>query len=266
MPSAYLLVSHGSRDPRPQIAMEQLAKLIYQHQARIIENNLYSAASSNWLAPKPEATRTPLAYLAKPLVEIACLELSPLQLHQQIVEFSDRALAAGYNRIQIVPLFLLAGVHVTQDIPQEVEQARQIVGKKLSVELRSHLGTHPNLIDLLASQIATTTADAKILLAHGSRRPSAKLTVEKIATQLGASVAYWAVEPKLATRVQELVDTGHQQIAIVPYFLFAGGITDAIASNVAELKRQFSSAQLQLLAPIGASAQLANLIMDLFEE
>lgn len=258
MPSAYLLVSHGSRDPRPQIAMEQLAKLIYQQTA----NNLSSPASSNRLT----STRSPLAYLAKPLVEIACLELSELPLHQQIVEFSDRALAQGYNRIQIVPLFLLAGVHVTKDIPTEVEQAREIIGQKLSIDLRSHLGTHPNLIHLLASQMATTLADASILIAHGSRRPAAKVAVEKIATELGALPAYWAITPKLATQVQQLVDKGHQRIAIVPYFLFAGGITDAIASQVKELNSQFLSIHLQLLKPIGASTQLAHLIMDLFEE
>lgn len=70
-------------------------------------------------------------------------------MHQQIVEFSDRALAKGYDRIQVLPLFLLAGVHVTEDIPQEVEQARAIIGQKVSIDLRSHLGTHPNLIRLL---------------------------------------------------------------------------------------------------------------------
>ena len=33
MSSAYLLVSHGSRDPRPEVAMQQLAKLIGQGQS-----------------------------------------------------------------------------------------------------------------------------------------------------------------------------------------------------------------------------------------
>lgn len=258
MPSAYLLVSHGSRDPRPQIAMQQIAKLIYQHPERITANNLYN---SNRLT-----SRSSLAYLAKPLVETACLELSSLPLHQQIVEFSDRALAKGYDRIQVLPLFLLAGVHVTEDIPQEVEQARAIIGQKVSIDLRSHLGTHPNLIRLLASQMANNTADASILIAHGSRRPGAKVAVERIAKELGASAAYWAIPPKLATRVQELVDTGRQRIAIMPYFLFAGAITDAIASHVTELSSQFPSAHLQLLEPIGASAELANLIIDLVQE
>lgn len=258
MPSAYLLVSHGSRDPRPQIAMKQLARLIYQQTA----NNLSSLASSNRLT----STRGSLAYLAKPLVETACLELSALPLHQQIIEFSDRALVSGYDRIEIVPLFLLAGVHVTEDIPIEVEQARAIIGQKIAIDLRSHLGTHPNLVRLLASQMARTTTDASILIAHGSRRPGAKVAVEKIAQELGAVTGYWAVAPKLATRVKQLVDIGHQSIAIVPYFLFAGGITDAIASHVKELSSQFPSAHLQLLEPIGASAELARLIMDLVKE
>lgn len=266
MPSAYLLVSHGSRDSRPQVAMEQLAKLIYQHKSRVVDQEKLSlvASNSNWHASTSNAS--PLACLAEPLVETAYLELSPTPLHQQIVEFSDRALAFGYNRIQVVPLFLLAGVHVTEDIPAEVAQAKQIIGQKLSIELRSHLGTHPKLADLLSSQMATTTTDASILIAHGSRRLGAKVAVEKIASKLGALAAYWAVPPKLAARVQELVDIGHQRIAIVPYFLFAGSITDAIASTVEELNSQFPSTHLQLLEPIGASAQLANLIMDLIEE
>jgi len=266
MPSAYLLVSHGSRDPRPQIAMEQLAKLIYQQKSQVVDKEKLSLGASNSNKHTSTSNASTLACLAEPLVETAYLELSPTPLHQQIVEFSDRALAFGYNRIQVVPLFLLAGVHVTEDIPAEVEQAKQIIGQKLLVELRSHLGTYAKLTDLLASQMATTTTDASILIAHGSRRPDAKVAVEKIASRLGALAAYWAVPPKLAARVQELVDIGHQRIAVVPYFLFAGGITDAIASTVEELNSQFPSAHLQLLEPIGASAQLANLIMDLVEE
>jgi len=39
--------------------------------------------------------------------------------------------------------------------------------------------------------------------------------------------AYWAV-PRLELRVKELVNAGHRQIGILPYFPL-GGITDAIA-------------------------------------
>ncbi len=61
MPSAYLLVAHGSRDPRRQMAMEQLAKLIYQQQlleARISKKH-FSKSADNLLT------------IVEPLVDIA---------------------------------------------------------------------------------------------------------------------------------------------------------------------------------------------------
>ena len=250
MPSAYLLVSHGSRDPRPQVAMNHLAVLISQ------------------LPPLP------------PRVGTAYLELSSVPLHEQIKEFG---VASGNNHLQIVPLFLLPGVHVMEDIPTEVAIAQQALGQELKINLRPHLGTHSGLSRLLVTQQAATELnafnrcaacrqtpeskiDAWILLAHGSRRPGSKQLVEVMATQLRAVSAYWAVPPKLELRVKELVSTGHKQIGILPYFLFAGGITDAIAEMVENLKLQFPTTNLLLAEPLGASAALADLIWDLIEK
>lgn len=281
MSSAYLLVSHGSRDPRPQFAMEQLAILISQRQlaGRI---NLPAAASSKALVEadraqivhnsrlqfKPSLSKSPVAGLAASpvaLVGTACLELSAEPLHEQIRQFGVRTLVAGSNRIQVVPLFLLPGVHVMEDIPAEVARAQQALGQELIIDLRPHLGTHPGLSHLLASMVAKT-ADGWILLAHGSRRAGAKQTVEVIATQLGAVAAYWAIPPKLESRVKQLVKAGCQQIGILPYFLFAGGITDAIAQSVEQLKVQFPCVDFHLAEPIGTSAELADLIWDLIEK
>lgn len=242
MPSAYMLVSHGSRDPRPQVAMEQLAELVFQK-----NNRLASLA------------------VREPLVGTACLELSPIPLHEQIKEFGARAVAAGYNRIQVVPLFLLPGVHVMEDIPAEVAKARQILGQELPIDLRPHLGTHPGMSRLLANSMAATTADSWILLAHGSRRAGSKQPVEAMAKQIKALEAYWALAPRLESRVKDLVSAGHRQIGILPYFLFAGGITDAIARSVEQLKVH-SDAFLHLAEPLGASAELADLIWDLVEK
>ncbi len=194
----------------------------------------------------------------------ACLELAPVPLHEQIREFGDRALKYGYNRIEIVPLFLLPGVHVMEDIPAEVAIAQTTLGR-LKLELKPHLGTHPGLVRLLAKKQATTKAEAGILLAHGSRRAGAKQPVEAIAQQLGVVSAYWAVPPSLASRVQELVTAGHQRIGIIPYFLFAGGITDAIVQSVEQLQEQFPAVEIHLAEPLGASQELALLILDLVD-
>lgn len=281
MSSAYLLVSHGSRDPRPEVAMQQLAKLIYQRQSAgrinllvpelskaLLEVGEWTQTESNrsW-QNRLKSSNTPLVapQKEKTLVGTACLELSAEPLHEQIRQFGDRALLSGYNRVQVIPLFLLPGMHVMEDIPAEVAIAQQAL-EQVKIDLRPHLGTHPGLSHLLATSMAATKADAWILLAHGSRRPGSKQTVEAIATQLNAISAYWAVPPKLATQVKALVDQSYQQIGILPYFLFAGGITDAITSTVEQLKVQFPSVHLALAEPIGASVELADLIWDLIEK
>ncbi|MEH2211313.1 sirohydrochlorin chelatase [Nostoc sp.] len=240
MSSAYLLLSHGSRDPRPEIAMQQLARLVCQKLS------------------------------SEHLVGIAALEMSPQPLHEQIQQFAKSAFgdytqSQNENRLKIVPLFLLPGVHVMTDIPAEVALAQQAAGQDIIIELQPYLGSHPNLEKLLTKQIAAIKAEAWILLAHGSRRPGSQESVEAMAASLGAVTAYWAGPPSLESRVKELVDAGYREIAILPYFLFAGGITDAIATSIEELKLQFSAVNFHLAEPLGASAELAELIWDLTE-
>ncbi|MDZ8033584.1 sirohydrochlorin chelatase [Nostoc sp. DedSLP04] len=247
MSSAYLLLSHGSRDPRPEIAMQQLARLVCHK----LSKNHNSVNSEH-------------------LVGIAALEMNPQPLHEQIQQFAKSAfgdcpLSQNENCLKIVPLFLLPGVHVMTDIPAEVALAQQAAGQDIIIELQPYLGSHPNLEKLLAKQIAAMKAEAWILLAHGSRRPGSKETVEAMAASLPAVTAYWAGPPSLESRVKELVDAGYREIAILPYFLFAGGITDAIATSIEELKLQFSAVNFQLAEPLGASAELAELIWDLID-
>jgi sirohydrochlorin ferrochelatase len=247
MSSAYLLVSHGSRDRRPEIAMQQLASLVCQ---KLPKN--HNSVNNEYL------------------VGIAALEMSPQPLHEQIQQFAQRAFGDGRisqkeNRLKIVPLFLLPGVHVMTDIPAEVALAQQAIGEDIIIELQPYLGSHPNLEKLLVKQMAAIKAEAWILLAHGSRRPLSQEPVEAMAASLGVVAAYWANPPSLESRVKELVTAGYGEIAILPYFLFAGGITDAIAASIEELKLQFSAVNFQLAEPLGASAELAELIWDLID-
>lgn len=234
MSSAYLLVSHGSRDPRPEIAMQQLAKLV--------ANKLQ---------------------IPEKFVGTASLEVNPEPLHEQIKQFAQSALLLGCRRLKIMPIFLLPGVHVMTDIPAEVALAKQAVGEDITIDLQPYLGSHPNLQRFFQQQLATIKADAGILLSHGSRRPGSQQPIETIAANLGLVTAYWSVAPTLESRIQELVTFGKQAIAILPYFLFPGGITDAIAQAVDELKLQFPGVSFYLAAPLGASDELAILIGDL---
>ena len=167
-------------------------------------------------------------------------------------------LQEGVKQIQILPLFLLPGVHVSEDIPAEVAMAQQQL-EEIQIELRPYLGSQPGIIDLLAEQFEQLPAQARILLSHGSRRPGSNQPVEAIAAQLDAVAAYWSISPSLDQQVENLAAAGYRDIAIVPYFLFAGGITEAIAVAVEQLEN--SDTTLYLGEPLGATPQLASLIV-----
>ncbi|AFY43401.1 sirohydrochlorin chelatase [Nostoc sp. PCC 7107] len=240
MSSAYLLVSHGSRDPRPEIALQQLTELIDKKQQG------YASG--------------------KKLVGLAYLETRPEPLHVQIKEFADSAVVAGCDSLKIMPLFLLPGVHVMQEIPEEIALAQQTIEEDISLELLPYLGSNPGVTQLLSQQMANISTEVWILIAHGSRRSGFQQPVETIAANIGAIAAYWSVPPSLETQVEQMVAAGKEKIAILPYFLFAGGITDAIAQQTETLKLKSPAVTFQLAQPLGASAELADMIWDLMNE
>ncbi|MEM9163720.1 MAG: CbiX/SirB N-terminal domain-containing protein [Cyanobacteria bacterium P01_F01_bin.4] len=316
--TAYLLIAHGSRDPRPQAAMNRLAQLVRE---RLKEPQAASLAGANNLRPNShqsnsrqqagrrrswpyaaagpyvaqatatavvervqgegsvqtlERTRTALqgAIVAsrlservgdRVLVGTACLENSPLTLREQICEFGRRVKAAGIERLKLVPLFLMRGVHVMEDIPAEVSAARQSLGDGLELCLCPHLGSHTGMPQLLLKKMTALSADGHLLVAHGSRRPKGNRQVESLAKSLGTAVAYWSIPPDLETQVVNLMQQGCQRLIILPYFLFTGGITDAVIHLTEELAERFPKVCFRLLLPLGATPDVADLVVDLVQ-
>lgn len=278
--TAYLLVCHGSRDPRPGQAVERLAQFVRE----ALETQVGSVTSK----PRPaQGTRVVtgrfdrLPSLAQaphdqpqghgggrryvhylPLVGTACLETGTLPLHQQIVDFGRRAAAAGVTEIRVVPIFLLRGVHVLTDLPAEVQAAQGML-PEVTLKITAPLGDHPGLKAVVQERLQSTTADTWLLLAHGSRRPEGNRSVQSLAQSLGGSVAYWAVPPHLDTQIIHLIQQGVQRLAILPYFLFTGTITDTLTQRTEELAERFPGLGIHLLPPLGPSPRLAHLVVDL---
>lgn len=204
-----------------------------------------------------------------PIVSTAYLECGPLSLHQQIEQLGQQLQllegsgSSGCFKLRVLPLFLLPGVHVMEDIPAEVAIAQQALGTTVQVEICPYLGAHPRLRRVLTERMSPLPVEAWILLAHGSRRPNANQPIEALAEHLGAIPAYWSVSPGLESRLQELQHLGLRNIAILPYFLFPGATTDAIGQVVAQFSQQFPSLKLHLAKPLDASAELADLMVEL---
>lgn len=246
--SAYLLVAHGSRDRNYREAFAHLGQLVRDRGARPAKTGRKFGDSSALLSESVE-----------PLVETACLELDEIPLHVAMVGAAERARAAGFDCLQVIPLFLLAGVHVCHDIPDEVAHARS--QSQIEIYVQPCLGRDPAIAARLDRQFASMKASSRLLLAHGSRRDRAHQPIEAIAAEIGATCAYWSVSPTLAEQVEALAVRGTEAIAIVPYFLFPGGITRAIAEQVERLAREFPYTRLLLGHPLGATPDLADLIV-----
>ena len=236
MSIAYFLVAHGSRDPRPQWALEQIAV-----QLRLRLSRTHPA-----------------------LIGTGVLECSPLSLSQQLQQFATQVRFAGVREIQILPLFLLPGVHVKDDIPVEVATAQQIVGSDMTLQVLPFLGSHiESMAKILTAQMQRHEVETWILIAHGSRRLGGNQPIEKLAEILKVTPAYWSVSPSLSAQTETLIQRHSTQIGILPYFLFSGGITDAIAASLQHLKQQFSSVQFKFSPTLDQTPTFVNFIQTL---
>jgi len=232
-----LLVIHGSRDPRTHQGIRDLAQQVRDHLAS-------QHCPCEW-------------------VETATLELSRSTLAEQIQQFGDRLLRHNIHHLQIIPLFLLPGMHVMEDIPAQVQEAQSLLGQDLHLDICPYLGTHPQLQTRLAEQIQTSNQEIWMIMAHGSRRPGGNQPVETLAHHLGILDAYWSVMPSLDWRLDQLLELGYRRIGVLPYFLFPGYITDTIAETLAAKQAAYPELEYTLRSPLNQHPQLAQMVMDL---
>ena len=232
--AALFFVTHGSSDRRSWLALENLVALAQSRSDRLIGGG--------------------------------CLEGQEITLAQQLEQFAIKAIAIGITEIEILPMLLLAGVHVSEDIPDEVaitqSNLQGKVQENLIFRITPHLGTDSQIPNLLLQHFQkfknqkyrnteNLEKQGQILVSHGSRRVDANQVVEDLATHCQAIAAYWGVEPKIETQIENLLAQGINQINVLPYFLTEGGITEAIARKLDVYRDR---AQIQLL-PVPLSDQ-----------
>lgn len=233
--SACLLVTHGSRDPRHHSAAEQLRLRVAQQ----------------WMSQ------------AVPIVGLAALELTPRPLWEQILNFVDDLQSRGYDRLQIVPVFLLPGTHVMEDIPRQVLLAQQRLQRGFDLVLCPYLGSHPHWQTWLNVQIQSMPIDRWILFSHGSRRISSQSPLQQLSQALAVDLAYWSISPSLVEQVETLIERGYSRIGIFPFILFPGGILDALQITSQQILNQYPHLSLTVLPALDARPELASLIVDL---
>lgn len=236
--TALFLVTHGSRDRRSWLALQNFVAV-----ARSRKNGDGNDYSDRYISG-------------------GCLEGQDLNLSQQLVQFATEVIPSGVSEIVILPLFLLEGVHVSEDIPEQVAIAENKLTDKFAEKfpdkssdrsifrLNAHVGTDKQIPSLLLQHFEKYTDESslekqgRILMAHGSRRFGANQVVEDLAAQSQAIAAYWGVEPKIETQIENFLAQGIRKIKVLPYFLTEGGLTEAIANKLEPYRDRIQIQQL----------------------
>ncbi|WP_353673721.1 sirohydrochlorin chelatase [Synechocystis sp. LKSZ1] len=261
MNPAYLLVAHGSRDPRSQVALTRLGYQVSQCLESLspvrpvlsgYKPTMETGPTLTLLPPQPPDYAYP--------VQTATLEGHPQPLHQQIMALVQ---ALNCTTLRLLPLFLQAGVHVQEDLPREIALAQAALGSVCDFDCLPYLG-HDTFLESLLRQAGERYPQAQpILLAHGSRRADGNLAPQQRAQALQAKVAYWSLAPNLTTVVEASIQNGSEEVLILPYFLFSGGITDQLASQVAHLQHQYPQVRFHLGNPLAHHPHFAFLLAQL---
>jgi sirohydrochlorin cobaltochelatase len=248
--SAYFLIAHGSRDARSRQALEACVLLVRQE----------LAADDTLINPWP-------------LVGSGVLEFGDRPLSEQIATFAKTAARDGVQKVYLLPLFLMMGNHVQQDLPDAIQQAQAQIDPNVNLVLCPPLGSHPELGQLVQERMAENHCDRWLLLAHGTRRTGGNAPIADLADRLGAVPSYWSTEPSLETQLQAIASHQEsagtsptqvdlQRVCIMPYFLFTGSVIDAIGETVSQLRAKFPKLELQMTHPLNPSPLLAKLLLD----
>lgn len=232
--SLYILVNHGSRE---NSALKGLDRLIEQ-----INHELYTQGF---------------------LIDHVSLEFSEIPLAQAIEQIVLKRSDNSLGRVNILPLFLSSGVHLTQDIPAELAKVKIRLRKQVTIELLPHLGSFsamPKLLEQIFVENSSNLAK-RILLVHGSRLSSANLESLALAKQLQSGVAFWSIEPGLDNIIERLMIAENiSSIAILPYFLFDGGIIASVQTKVKEFALKYQDVDFHLTPTLGHNSELSSLI------
>ncbi|MGA5299739.1 sirohydrochlorin chelatase [Nucisporomicrobium flavum] len=120
---------------------------------------------------------------------------------------------AGDPGTVIVPLLLSAGYHVRVDIAEAAAAG--------GARVAPPLGPDPVLVDSLRGHL--TGGDAVVLAAAGSSDPAWRADVDRVAAELGATVAYASgTERRVPDVVARLREQGAERVTVAAYLLAEG--------------------------------------------
>jgi sirohydrochlorin ferrochelatase len=225
--------------------------------------------------PRSAATITDLLDVARSLCPDVDIRTSFLDLSTP--RFID-VLAAlerdGHREAVVVPLLLGRAYHARVDVPALVTEASARL-PRLSVTVADVLGPAPRLASVALNRLLDTgirpddPSLGVVLAGAGSSHPPANAAVSAVAAGwavrhgwAGVTAAFAAAaDPDVPAAIRRLRAHGAKRIAVASWFLAPGRLPDRVAALA-----RADDPDVIIAEPLGASADLAQLILDRYDD
>jgi len=177
------------------------------------------------------------------------------------------------GRVTVLPLLLTAAYHSKADIPRVLARCGPH-----RVSYGATLGPHPLLLRALERRLAEAPgADTGhtdpgrtgvVLAAAGSSDPEANATIARLAAKWQAKAGWFAVSPAYASAaapspaaaVTGLLQAGASRVLVATYLLAPGFFADRVRAS------SLAAGAAAVAAPLGAATELADVLLDRYQE
>lgn len=175
----------------------------------------------------------------------------------------------GASEILVMPVLLLAGIHSTKDIPEEIAKMKERY-PHVSFHYGRELGPDPLAAKILAERVRSVYFDedeskkAVLLIGHGSRGKASERQLIELGYLLKIELNSQHVfpcflkegSPGYQEELQSVVKLGYETIYTIPHLLFTGIFTKRIKEMT-----ENAAANVIHSEPLGFHPKLAELLI-----
>lgn len=216
----------------------------------------------------PEANET-LRRIAKALQDrggYGCVQSAFLQMEMPDFQAAaDILVSKGFRDILVMPYFLYMGLHVTQDLPAEIEEAKKR-HPGLEVSVTDNLGFHEKLVDITMERI-NEVCPAERGKAVPCQHPIEKESFRIIGTELDEAALDPAELPIIKRVIHSTADFEYKDILAFSPGAIESGIAAIMAGNViiTDVKMIEAGIAKARLAPFGGKVRCFSADRDVAE-
>ncbi|MBU9719871.1 MULTISPECIES: sirohydrochlorin chelatase [Bacillaceae] len=203
-----------------------------------------------------------------PIQEIGFLESATPSIPDAI----ETAVRRGATSITVMPVLLMPGVHVNEDIPDIISVSKKQY-ENVQFHYGSPLGADELAIQTMQSKLPDDADGTIVLVGHGSRDSEAKTAFTELTNLFAEQTGFQSDQafikstaPSISEKLQQLLEEGHQTIYLLPYLLFTGGFMNKIAREIAPFQASYGDCRIILCEPAGFDNRMESLLEKRVEE